>query len=254
MRSHESRRLGEGTAIVSGDAAAKTRGSAAESARLKPISKPPASFTNSLRETVILGAMILCAPFRWLRRPANRGEDTDVASAPAHQSFKCFPHFGVAGTGIDVEERFGRHHPAVQAVAALEGLLRDERRLHGMRFPRGLQAFERDDFLANSVRHSQPARTHHFIVHQHSTCPALPEAAAKARIVHLQVVTQNIEKRTRRVHVQVVHTAIDFQGGGAHKYLTVSNYTSGIRGHMNAQLFILEGRENWELMAIVPGH
>ena len=84
MRSHESRRLGEGAAMVSGDAAAKTRGSTAESARLKPMSKPPASFTNSLRDTVILGAMVLCAPFRGLRRPADRGENADVASAPAH--------------------------------------------------------------------------------------------------------------------------------------------------------------------------
>ena len=56
------------------------------------------------------------------------------------------------GIGIVVEQRFGRHHPAVQAVAALKRLFRDERRLHGMRFPRGLQAFERDDFLANGAR------------------------------------------------------------------------------------------------------
>src|ERR1700674_463615 len=63
MRSHESRRLGEGAARVSGAATAKTRGSTAESARLKPMSKPPASFTNSLRDTVIFGAMVYALLF-----------------------------------------------------------------------------------------------------------------------------------------------------------------------------------------------
>src|SRR5271169_6262472 len=126
MRSHASRRLGEGVATVSGDAAATRRGKMPASARENPISKPPASFTNSLREIAVLGAMILCAPFRGLRRLPYGGEDAHVASTTAHQAFKCPAHFGVAGSGILVQQRFGGHHPAVQAVVALKRLLGDE--------------------------------------------------------------------------------------------------------------------------------
>src|ERR1700692_4917598 len=121
MRSQESRRLGEGAANVSGAAAANTRGRTAESARLQPMSKPPASFTNSLRDTVILGAIFYALLFAdcdarrtaakiptWLphrhtrlsnalRISASLGEGLLSSSALVviTQPFRQYPHWNV---------------------------------------------------------------------------------------------------------------------------------------------------------------
>src|SRR5579862_282538 len=57
IRNHASSRLGEGEATLSGEAAATRRGTIAESARLNPISSPPALLTNSLRDRFVWGAM-----------------------------------------------------------------------------------------------------------------------------------------------------------------------------------------------------
>src|SRR5580658_4261611 len=157
MRSQESRRLGGGEETVPAPAAAKTRGSTAESARLNPISIPPASFTNSLRETVSLGAMVLYAPLRGLRSPPDGSEYANMASTAAHQAFQCAPHFRVGRIGILIEQRLGRHHPSIEAIAALKSLFRDEGRLDGMRFTSRCEAFERDDLFSDGIRNAQLA-------------------------------------------------------------------------------------------------
>jgi hypothetical protein len=136
---------------------------------------------------------------------------------------KCVPHFSVSGGRVLVEQRFGRHHPAVQAVAALECLFRNERRLNRMRPSIRLQAFERDDFLPDGIRHGQLARPNRAIIDQHSARPALPDAAAKSRIDHFQMVSKDIQEWTFRVRVYLVYSAIHFQGGNTHKHLTIAD-------------------------------
>ena len=61
MRSHASRRAGEGVVDTAcgGTAADRSCGTMAESARLKPISRPPVPLTNSRRDSGSLAAMIM---------------------------------------------------------------------------------------------------------------------------------------------------------------------------------------------------
>src|SRR5438445_11406944 len=102
----------------------------------------------------------LCAPLGFIRGLPNGGKNAHVAAAATDQVLKGGSHLLIAGIRIFVEQGFGRQHPAVQTVTALEGLLLDKSSLHGVGIAVGRQPFECDDLFSRSGVCVPGTRTH----------------------------------------------------------------------------------------------
>ena len=98
------------------------------------------------------------------------------------------------------EQRRGGHDHPAGAVAALRGLLGDERGLHAMRrFSRVPSPSMVVIVVAGGAADRRHARAHRFAVHQHRAGAALAEAAAELRPVQRERTAQNVEQRLRRI-------------------------------------------------------
>src|ERR1700686_3242318 len=97
------------------------------------------------------------------------------------------------------EQDGGLHDHAVDAVAALRGLLVDEGLLKGVRLFRRAQAFERHHLLSLRLRSRIDAGPDRFAVDVHGAGAALGQAAAEARAVQVEVVAKHVEERRGRV-------------------------------------------------------
>src|SRR5579872_7348882 len=117
-----SRRPGAGVAGVS---AAKSSGATPAPDRLNPTNSPPPVLRKSRRED-------MSGPPFHAGCALNGGSNLHVAAAAADQPAEGRAHLVSGGVRVRVEQGFGRQHPSVQAVAALEGLLFDEGLLHRM--------------------------------------------------------------------------------------------------------------------------
>src|ERR1035437_10809563 len=101
------------------------------------------------------------------------------------------PGFFVLG-----EECGGLHDHAVDAIAALRGLLVDERLLHRMALLGRAEAFQRHHLLLRThSRQRRGARLHGGAVYVDHAGAALAESAAEARAVQAEIVAQHIEQR-----------------------------------------------------------
>ena len=100
------------------------------------------------------------------------------------------------------QERRRLHDHAVDAVAALRGLLVDECLLHRMRLLGRAETFQRHDVLLASTAESGVTQER---TASPSTCtvqaPHCAEPAAEARAVQAKIVAQHVEQRHRRVVV-----------------------------------------------------
>ncbi len=103
------------------------------------------------------------------------------------------------------------HDHAVDAVAALRGLLVDEGFLHRMQFLRRAEAFQRHHLLLRvHGRQRRDAGADRGAVDMDSAGAALAKPAAEARAVKLKVVAQHIEQRHLRVVVADRDTRLPF--------------------------------------------
>jgi len=73
-------------------------------------------------------------------------EHTDVREAPAQDAGHGLANLLVAGLGVLIEEGFSGHNDAVDAKAALRGLLGDKRALQGVGLVKGAYTLECGDF------------------------------------------------------------------------------------------------------------
>src|SRR5262245_60828566 len=89
-----------------------------------------------------------------------------------------------------LEERLARHDHAVDAVAALGGLLLDERLLERMGLGRRAEALERRDPVSGRLGERHRARADGLAVHEDGARAALPEAAAELRAVEGEIVAE----------------------------------------------------------------
>src|SRR5258708_40309540 len=80
-----------------------------------------------------------------LRRLEDRADNPIMSPAAAQIAGKSEPDLGLARLLVAVEQRFGQHDHAGDAVAALRRLLRHESGLQRVRLPDGTEAFERGD-------------------------------------------------------------------------------------------------------------
>ena len=113
-----------------------------------------------------------------------------MGTAPTQIPREGFIDLRVCWIFIVGEKGAGGHDHAVDAIAALYGLLIDERLLQFPWFFCAAQPFERGDALALHSRSGRYARAHGLAVYNDRTGPALSKAAAKLRSVDFKVVPQ----------------------------------------------------------------
>ena len=92
---------------------------------------------------------------------------------------------------VPVEERFGGQDHAVQAEAALRGLLVDERLLDGMRTLGCAETFKRGDPGVADRAYARDARPDRLAVGNNCACTALIQPAAELGPTELKVVGQD---------------------------------------------------------------
>ena len=167
---------------------------------------------------------------------SSRTHDFHMRAAAAQVAGQGLGDFLVGGRGLVVEQGHQGHDHAVGAVAALGGLLVDERLLHRVQSVDGLalcigcrlagrharhggrmgcfpvtrhagvlglgrvlgQAFQRRDLHALDHAHGNGAGAGHLAVDQHGACAAFAQAAAELGAVELHVVAQHIKQRRLR--------------------------------------------------------
>src|SRR4029077_15404814 len=118
--------------------------------------------------------------------------------------------------GIFVEKSLGGENDAIQAIAALRGLLLDERFLDGVRLVDGAQTFEGDDLDALYRFHPRDAKGNRLAFHQDRAGSALSQAAAELRATQTEIVAQHVKQRRCRIDVQAVGLSVYFQRKEAH--------------------------------------
>ena len=151
-----------------------------------------------------------CRVFMSPRRALDRAQDAHVRAAAAEVRVHVPPDLGRRRRGIRFEQRLRAHHHAGDAVAALRGLLFDERALHrardSPRVPRPSTVFT---LRPCERRDRREAREHRAAVDHHGARAALAQAAAELRAVQLQVVAQHVQERRRGIGVDLVRLAVD---------------------------------------------
>src|SRR6202040_3382036 len=102
-----------------------------------------------------------------LRRLEDRADNPVMGPAAAQIAGKSQPDLGLAWLRVAVEQRFGQHDHAGDAVAALHRLLRDERGLQRVRPLDGTEAFERGDLQLPERADRRDAGAHWGAVDEH---------------------------------------------------------------------------------------
>jgi len=152
------------------------------------------------------------------RRAHDGADDSQMGPAPAEVAGERLLDVGFTRVLAGGQEGRGLHDHAVDAVAALHGLLVDEGLLYGMRTLRRAETFQRDDLLRPDRRERHHARAHRLAVEMHRAGTALREAAAEARAVECQIVAESVEQR----HLGILdghgdRSAVDIEGNrGGH--------------------------------------
>ena len=124
--------------------------------------------------------------------------------------------WAVVRLGILIEQGFGGHDHAVDAVAALHGLLVDEGLLDLVHLLGVAQAFERGHGFVLRCADGSDAGADRVAVHDHGAGAALGQAAAEFGTVELQIVAQCIEQRHVRLGVDDLRLAVYSQGYFCH--------------------------------------
>jgi len=122
-------------------------------------------------------------------------------------------HVLLARSRVAVEQLFRRHNHAVDAVAALGGLLVDEGLLQRVQFAWRAEAFDRRDLASRYRADRRDAGTDRLAIDQHRASAALRQAAAEFGAVELEVVAQHVEQRRVRLSGNRTAHPIDCQVG-----------------------------------------
>src|SRR5215470_4585459 len=123
-----------------------------------------------------------------------------VAAAAAEVAGQRLAHLLLGRTRRAVEQRPRAHHHPRRAVAALRGLLGDERRLKRIGTGRRAETLDGDHVLTGERAGRRRAGAEGATIHQHGAGAALAEPAAQARAGQPEVVAQDVQQR----HVRVI--------------------------------------------------
>src|SRR5215470_14005552 len=144
-----------------------------------------------------LGGFHRAPPLCFLPRGSlHRAQNPRVRAAAAEVSGQRLLDLVVRRSGVGVEQRFGGHDHAVDAIAALKRLFIDESFLQRMKLLCRSESFQsRHRAIANGLNFGH-AGTDGFTVHDDRTSAALSEAATEFRPVQLEIVAQNVKQRS----------------------------------------------------------
>src|SRR5437763_669547 len=144
-------------------------------------------------------------------RRADRAEDAHVRAAAAEVAVQGGCNLRVARVLLAPEERDGRDDDAVDAIAALDRLLVDERLLDRMQSSGVGPAdpFDGRDVVTGCRPQRRIARRHGIPVEENVARATLAGAAAESRSLELQVVAKNIKKRRVRLGLDLVVAAVN---------------------------------------------
>src|SRR4051812_27288411 len=145
----------------------------------------------------------------------DRAYDAVVRPAAAQVFVERLAHFLFAGPLVPFEQRGRGNRDAAHAVAALRGLLVDERLLHGMEPAASAEALHGRYLLARDDGNGQVARRHGPAVDEDEAGSAKAAAAPEARAVKAEVVAQHVEKRRLGVRVHGAQGTVDVQVHGS---------------------------------------
>ena len=120
-------------------------------------------------------------------------------------------NFIVGRMGVDAQQCLRAHHHAGNAVAALRRLFIDEGLLELVWLAVFYQALERRDLALAHGGDWQNAGKRRTPVEVNQTRATLPQTASKLGAVQRQFVPEDIEKRGRRVRVNLMGIAVDVQ-------------------------------------------
>src|ERR1700722_4088118 len=151
-----------------------------------------------------------------LFRAADRAQHARVREAAAQDARHSFLDFFFRGLGMFVEKSFGRKNNSVQAIAALRGLLFDERFLNGVRLVNRAQSLELDNFDALHRFHRCDAGANSLALHNNRAGSALSEAAAEFRSAQAKIVNQQVKQRRCRIDIEAVSLPVYVQRNEAH--------------------------------------
>src|SRR3989442_6528179 len=120
----------------------------------------------------------MSGPLRHERcRPPDRADDPRMGPAATEVAGERLLDLAFGRIRLAVEERLGGYDHAVDAVAALHGLLLDESFLERVRVVRGAEPFERGELLADRPRKPRGARPDRGAVQEGRARPAPRQAA-----------------------------------------------------------------------------
>src|SRR5438874_6230692 len=137
-------------------------------------------------------------PSARLRDLEDRADNPVVGPAAAQIASKCQLDLGFARLLFAVEQRFGHHDHAGDAVAALYRLLLDESGLQRVRLLDGTDTFERRYLRLPKRADWQDAGTHRGAVDEHRAGAALAKPAAELGAIEAKIIAQHVEQRRIR--------------------------------------------------------
>src|SRR5437773_2909901 len=136
------------------------------------------------------------------------GLDAIVRHAAAERSRHRLADFCISGSRVAVEQDLRGQDLAVLTEAALRYLLVDPRLLNRMQHTVLSQPFERGDLGALHAGDGSDARSNRFAFDDHGAGAALAESAAEPRPLQAEIVTEDVEQRSREIDVQLMRLAV----------------------------------------------
>src|SRR5215203_394123 len=213
MTSHESSWSAAGAVAV--ERLPNAPALASRGASVNPMTNTPVLLRNSRRETLPDVMLLMSAlPSGWCRcaapgRPSDRAHDAHVRAASTQVRRERRRDLIACRARRLREQGCGAHDHPVHAVAALRGLLVDERLLQRVRTLGCPKSLECDDLLAHDGRDVRHAGASRGAVNVNGARAALAEPAAESRTVEGELVAEHVEQRRVRFGSHVVLGAID---------------------------------------------
>jgi hypothetical protein len=144
-----------------------------------------------------------------LSRVFHGSNNFQMRSTATQYSGKAPSNLLVGWIRVLVQKRLRGQDDAAHAVSALRRLLVDEGLLNRMRMPESSEPFQRDDLPGSGSRDRGDARADGFAAGKNCTRPALTKAATESRAIQTQIIPQNVQQRSCRIHVNRRRAAVD---------------------------------------------
>src|SRR6266850_3360817 len=128
-------------------------------------------------------------------RALDGAHDCHVRAAATFESCERIAQLRVARLRVLLQRGGRRHHPAVDAIAALRHAFGDVSGLQRMRLLGRAETRDGRHLLVCGCRHRQHTGAHRLAVEMHGAGAALREPAAEVRVVQAEIVAQRIEQR-----------------------------------------------------------